>query len=76
VAAGVQLVDESFHPEQGHEFPDEITLPPLIPVTLLASPQLAAIVAAAVLTGIVIAHAARARRNPAELPSPPARGPS
>jgi low temperature requirement protein LtrA len=48
----------------------------LIPLTLLASPLVAAIAATAVLTGIALADAARGRRNPAELPSPPTGAPS
>jgi low temperature requirement protein LtrA len=43
----------------------------LIPVARLVSPLVAAIGAATILSGIVIADAARARRNPADLPSPP-----
>jgi low temperature requirement protein LtrA len=48
-----------------------LVLVALVPVALVASPLLTAIAAAAVLTGIVLADAARARRNPPELPSPP-----
>jgi low temperature requirement protein LtrA len=52
-----------------------LVLVALIPVALLAAPLLSAIAAAAVLTGTVIVDAARARRKPAEPPSPPTGGP-
>jgi low temperature requirement protein LtrA len=52
-----------------------LALAALTPVTLLASPLVAATVAAAVLAAIAHIDAARARRHPAELPSPPEGGP-
>jgi low temperature requirement protein LtrA len=48
-----------------------LLLAALTPLMVLASPLLAAVAAAAVLAGIAIVDAARARRHPSELPSPP-----
>jgi low temperature requirement protein LtrA len=52
-----------------------LMLAALTPVTLLVPPILAATAAMAVLAGVAIADAARARRHPAEQPSPGARRP-
>lgn len=53
-----------------------LLLTALIPLAVRASPVAAAIAAAGVLTAIAVADAIRARRSPAEAPSPPAGNPS